>query len=123
VASPDQRGHAPASEGSSDGDPDQGTMSRLARPYAQPTIRLGWHGYRPRDVGASGAVTPESEVPMHDDPSNVRLLEAATDAIEAADLEFQVDDVGSHQLLRVQIPVEPWLQLQRATLDAGKGER
>jgi hypothetical protein len=55
------------------------------------------------------------------DPSNaLRLYEAATKAIEAADLEYDVDGDGSHRLIRVHVPVDSWLALQRATLDAGK---
>jgi hypothetical protein len=105
--------------------PNEGSLDGLIdAPRPWPTLALGWDEYRPRDVRASGAVTPESEVPMCDDPSNaMRLYEAATQAIDAADLEFEVDDGGSHRLIRVAVPVDPWLRLQRATLEAGKEER
>jgi hypothetical protein len=53
-------------------------------------------------------------------PYSPPLLEAAYAAIEAADLEYEVDDLGSHHLVRVTVGIDPWLRLAAAVIDARK---
>lgn len=48
------------------------------------------------------------------------LLEAAENAIGAADQEYEVADDGSHRLIRISVSIDEWLALCRATMEAGR---
>jgi len=49
------------------------------------------------------------------------VYHAAVAAIEAAKEEYDVGEDGSHQLVRVVVPVDAWMALMRVVLDARAG--